>query len=236
MAAGAYAQKSSARRSGLLGYLTALVACAVAGSTASAFLLGSTRAATLRGARTSMHAEAEEAKTSVALIKVTEESKVTTASVIGGVAGLLVGGVWVGGALFAATAYLARKEDDDVSKAIKGVASTGLEAINFAGYLGDKYDVTSSIGTAMTDALSDARKNSDTSSVIEFFDGIGEAVTKFDQDVGIKDTVGNAVTSASDLASQAVSKALELNDQYKITDQIADKIKEVSNETGTGKK
>jgi len=230
MAAGAFAQQSRARRYGLLGYLTALAACAIMGSTASAFLLGSTGSSILRGARTTMHAEAEEAKTSTALIKVTEESKVTTASVIGGVAGLLVGGVWVGGALFAATAYLAKKDDDDVSKAIKGLASTGLEAVNFAGYLGDKYDVTSSIGTAMSSALTDARKNSDTSSVIEFFDNVGEAITKFDQDVGVKDTVGSAVTSASDLASQAVTKALELNDQYKITDKIGDKIKEVTDE------
>jgi len=32
------------------------------------------------------------------------------------------------------------------------------------------------------------------------------------------------------LANQAVTKALELNDQYKITEKIADKIQEVSNE------
>merc|ERR1711972_919804 len=104
-----------------------------------------------------------EAKSSVALVKVTEESKATTASVIGGLAGPLVGGVWVGGAVFAASAYLAKKEDDDVSKALKGVAAGSLEVLNFGAYLNDKYAVTDNIGSALSNAIDSVDTSASTS-------------------------------------------------------------------------
>merc|ERR1719480_302194 len=104
----------------------------------------------------STHLRAEEkASETVALVKVTDENKVTTASLLGGAAGILLGGVWVGGALFAATSYLARKEDDDLSRALKGVASSGLQVLNFGSYLNDKYAVTGQIGGALSGVIKD---------------------------------------------------------------------------------
>jgi len=164
---------------------------------------------------------------SVALVKVTEESKATTASVLGGLAGLLVGGVWVGAGLFAAGAYLSRKEDSDVAKALKGVASGGLEVVNFGAYLNDKYTVTDRIGSALSDALGEADTGSESrESVSSFARSVTDAVKSADQEIGFKDTIGQIATSASDLACQAVDKVVELNMQYKVTDQIAEKINE----------
>jgi len=180
-------------------------------------------------------AESEDAppasSSSAALVKVTEENKVTTASVVGGTAGLLLGGVWIGGAAFAASSYLARNKDDDVSKALKGVASAGLEAVNFAGEMNEKYELTNKVGDAVKGAVDKAKENPDTKETVTqisgFFDGVADAVQKFDDDVGFVDTLGGAVTSASELASTAVDKAVGLNKQYKVTDQISDKIQEV---------
>lgn len=234
---------SSTRRSSGLLRLSAVAVGAVAaiGYCAPAFV-GAAPNSALRGGRVALYAEAAPAPApapsgeSVALVKITEESSMTTASVLGGVAGLLIGGVWVGGALFAASSYLARKEDSDVSKALKGIAAGSLEALNFSSYVNDKYTVTGKIGSAITDAVNSAKtgNNKETfDSIDKFVDGAKEAIDSVDKDIGIKDTIGSVATSASELAFQAVEKVIELNDQYKITDQLKDKIDEATKSTSS---
>ncbi|CAE7237667.1 unnamed protein product [Symbiodinium sp. CCMP2592] len=88
-----------------------------------------------------------------------------------------------------------------------------------------KYDVTSKVGTALNDALEKGDSET-TSSVKGSLDTVGEAINSFDKDVGIKDTLGSLILSGTDLASQLATKVVELNDQYKVTDQIKSKIDE----------
>mmetsp|Transcript_22518 Transcript_22518/g.77094 ORF Transcript_22518/g.77094 Transcript_22518/m.77094 type:complete len:214 (-) Transcript_22518:228-869(-) len=181
------------------------------------------RAPMIRGRATALRAEGE----STALVVITEENKMTTASVLGGVVGLLVGGVWVGAALFAAGAFVARKdENSDVSKALKGVAATGLEALNFGAYLNDKYTVTDRIGGAFSDVLAEQSQGAKS-----YADGFVDAVQAADKDINFKKTLGDLFTSASELASQAVDKAVAINEEYKITDQIKEKIEEATSKT-----
>eukprot|EP00439_Symbiodinium_sp_Y106_P037126 s2102_g4.t1 len=186
------------------------------------------------------------------------ENSIATAGVLGGVTGLLLGGFWIGAAGFVATSYLAKKdwptaqEDSDVATVLKGVSSASLEALNFVDYLNSKYDVTSKVGTALNDALEKGDSET-TSSVKGSLDTVGEAIDSFDKDVGIKDvgfgrfneglfrslqgteharvsedTLGSLILSGTDLASQLATKVVELNDQYKVTDQIKSKIDECS--------
>jgi len=157
---------------------------------------------------------------SVSIVKMTEENKMTTASVLGGVLGLLLGGVWVGAATFAASSYLSRREDDDFSKALKGVAAGGLEVLNFGGYVNEKYAVTGQIGSAIENALGDDAKKS--------LRNVVESVEAVDKDVGFKETFGSLCTNASELATKAVTKAVEVNEEYKISEQIVDKVKEAT--------
>lgn len=215
--------RRAGRRSGARLVAGAVLLCAAI--SAPAFVGPSASNVALRG-RVAVHAEAE-AKESVALVKITEESSKTTASVLGGVLGLLIGGIWVGGTLFTISSYLARKEDNDISKALKGVAAGSLEALNFTDYLNNKYTVTDKVGSALSDALEKQKAGSNAQaaeSVGSFLDAAGKAISDADKDIGLKSTLGNLVTSASDLAFQALDKAVELNDQYKITDQIKEKI------------
>jgi len=167
------------------------------------------------------------AGSSVALVKVTKENKIATAGVLGGVAGLLLGGFWIGAAGFAATSYLAKKEEDDVATALQSVSSAALEAVNFADYVNSKYEVTDKVGSALTEALD---KNADAKdslkTVKSSLDTVKEAIDSFDKDVGIKETLGSLVLAGSDLASQLTSKVVELNKEYKVTDQLKAKIDE----------
>ena len=172
-----------------------------------------------------------ESSSSVALVKVTEENTLTTAGVLAGTAGLLVGGIWVGGALFAVSSYIARRPDDDLAKALKGVSTGSLEAINFLHTLDKKYSVTDKLGSAITDAIEKAKTSPDTKEVAGVVNTVGDAITNFDKDVGIKDSLGSILTAGGDLANKAVEKLVELNDQYKVTDQIKAKIEEVTKST-----
>lgn len=171
---------------------------------------------------------------SVALVKVSEENKVATAGVIAGVAGLLVGGVWVGGALFTISSYLARKKDDDVANALKGLAAGGLEALNFVDYLNNKYEVTGKLGSAISDAIDGAKTGESketVSSITSALKSVTGAIESFDKDVGIKDTLGGIIVAGGELATQALDKAIELNKEYKISDQIVEKINASIGET-----
>jgi hypothetical protein len=210
----------AALRSRRVSLLALAVLALVCAAVARHAFVGSAAPST-RAARGSVSLAAEASST--ALVKVTEENKATTASVLGFVAGILTGGVWVGAAAFAASSYLSRK-DDDVSTALKGIAATGLEAVNFGAYLSEKYEVSDKVGSAFDSVLEsnpEAKK-----SVSSAWDGISEAYETIDKDVGIKDTLGTILISGSELAQQAVQKAVDLNEQYKITDQIGEKVSE----------
>jgi len=224
---------SRTRRSGLARLGAVAVGCVALTTMSGAFVGPMARTS---GSRVALQAEAE-SKQSVALVKITPETQMTTASVLGGFAGLLVGGVWIGAAAFAASSYLARNQDDDVSKALKGIAGGSLEALNFGGYLNGKYTVTDKIGESFKKAIDDGKKGDSAetvSSISSALDTIGDAITGLDKDIGIKNTLGSLATSASELAFQAVSKAIEVEKEYKIFDQIKAKIDE-SSETSSKK-
>lgn len=161
---------------------------------------------------------------SSALVKVTEENSITTAGVLAGVVGLLVGGIWVGAGLFAASSYLARKKDDDVAQILKSVASNALEVVNFVGNLDSKYGVTAKVSDSIKSSVDSAKNSPDSKGIADVVGGLGDAITNFDKDVGIKDALGNVLTSSSELAAKAVDKVVELNTQYKVTDQLKEKI------------
>jgi len=153
------------------------------------------------------------------MIDITDENLATTASVLGGMVGLLCGGAGLGVALFAGTAYFAREEDSDVSNVINGVARKGLETVNFARYIDGKYYITNSIGTAASEALKNV-------SDVQAFDEVGNSIQKFDKEMGIQTALGSTLTSASDMAAQSVTIARNWNSQNNLAEQIGKKIGE----------
>lgn len=199
-------------------------ACSVLQSSACAFT-GSTTQRRLRQRMRAEETSSSTSATSVALVKITEENTMTTASVLGGFAGLWLGGFWLGVGAFAAAAYFARSKDDEVSSALKGTSKAGLEALNFVAAVNDKYEITDKLGSAFYDA---AQKVDSQGSVKSALDNLGDTIRSVDEEIRFKDTLGSAATSASEIASQAVTKVTEYNDQLKITDKIKEKIDEVT--------
>lgn len=229
----AYRKSSGLARVGLVA-----VAC-VAGSQLAFTGVPSSRAV---GSRIVLNAEGAPApapapEKSSALVKVTEENVLTTAGVLSGIVGLLVGGIPVSLALFAATSFFVRR-DDDVAKALRGVAQGSLEALNFGSDLNERYEVTDKVGKQLDTVVSNAKLDKDNKATIESVEGfaktVSDGVAGVDKDIGIKDTVGSLLTSAGDIANQAVEKAADLNSEYKITEQIAEKVTEATKDV-TGK-
>lgn len=226
------AVRASPRR-GLLAVCIALGAVAMASLSLQAFVAGSWRSASARGAIAARAEETPPPKESTALVKVSEESAATTASLLGGLAGLWFGGPLIGAGLFVATTILTRGDkDSDVAQALKGISSKGLEALNWGVSLDDKYQVTSGVGNAINDAIEKAKEKPETKEVAgtvsSVLKGAGDAISSVDQDIGIKDTVGSLATAATDLTYTATEKVSELNDKYKVTDKIKAKIDEVA--------
>jgi len=168
------------------------------------------------------------------IVKLSDENVQTAASVLGGVLGLVVGGVWVGAALGVATAFLTRQEDNDMSSAIKTVARTGLEAINSLGDLNEEYKVTDQVGSSLSDAVKTAKENPSTkdaaTAVTDVIDKAVDSVKKIDKEVDIKGTAGSVIASVGSVTEDIVDKVSELIKEYKITDTVGKKIEEVDKE------
>jgi len=212
--------------------LTAVVLVVALGLTylvSTAFVTGASTTRPNLRARVAARAEEvakapakEPEKSETSLVVISEESKVTAASILPGVAGLLLfKSFFIAAPLFAAAAYVVR-QDNDLAKSLKGIAGSGLEAINFGGYLNEKYEVTGKIGGAINEQV-DKQK-----SVSDVRDKVQGAFDNLDKEVGLKDSVGSILTTGSDLAAQAVEKAVDLNKEYKVTDQIKEKVDEVT--------
>jgi len=173
------------------------------------------------------------------LVKLSQENVQTTASLLGGVLGLLVGGVWVGAILFAATTYLSRREEDDIANAINGVARTGLEAINSVGDLNQEYQVTEQVGSSLAGVVKSAKENPDTkdaaTAVTGAIDSVVESATKFDKDVDIKGSAGAAIGSVTSVTYEAVDKAVELGKDLGIADKLGEVDKELKISDNIGK-
>lgn len=206
-----------------------LAIAAVAGifAAASQAFAGPSSSAPLRGGR--VLRMAEESK-SEALVKIDEVSITGGASVLGALAGFLVGGPWLALAGFVAAAAVVRKEDNDAATALKGVTNASLESVNFVAGVADKYEVGKKIGDAVDNAKSSSPD------LAKAVDTVGDAYKSVDKDINIKDTMGSIVTSSSSLASQAVEKAGEINEKYKLTDQLSEKVGEVVDQAKTSTK
>jgi hypothetical protein len=173
-------------------------------------------------------------------VKIDDTSVKTQASVLGGLAGLWVGGIWGSAIVFLLTSYVARNLDDeegdsntrDLSKGVQGVSQASLEALNAAGYVNDKYQLTDKAAGVLGDLVSKLKENDSAKDVVDQLEdlarGAGKVYTDLDDEVGLKDTAGSILTSLSELAELGLNKVSDLNKEYKVTDTIGEKVKELT--------
>lgn len=174
---------------------------------------------------TSRVVRAAEANKSEQFIEITEESTVVAAGVVSGMAGLLLGGVWIAVPLFALSACVTRRPNDDLAVAGRGVANASLEALNFVHMLDKKYSLSDTLGIKIAEAV---RSYPNTDRAAGFVRSAANVILTFDKDFGILKTLGGMVLSAGNLASGLVEKLVEPIDRRKLVEELRAKLDEAT--------
>lgn len=152
-----------------------------------------------------------------ALVAVNEETVQFSAGTIGGVAGLLIGGPVLGAIAGAATNYVARKDIDTASEAVKGVAEKGIAAYNYVGKLLVDNDVAGKAKGALGDSNPEA---------LDTVESTLKTVSNTADEIGVVDIASKALGVAGDALEKLIDSALGAAEEYG----VADKVKAASSE------
>merc|ERR1719281_88605 len=158
------------------------------------------------------------------LVPVNEDSIKTSSAVTAGGAGFLVGGP-VFGAITAAAGNYAAKQDSEVGEVVRGVGKVSLDVYNFLLKINGKYDLTDKAGAQLKDQLNKLKAGSSGETIAKVEDALGKATSKFaelDKEYDLVEKGKQALGYAGDLSD----KGIELNAEYKLTDQVVAKVTE----------
>jgi len=156
------------------------------------------------------------------LVPVKEETVEFAAGLLGGAAGLFLGGPVL--ALIAAGAanYIS-KSDGDASEVVSTVSKSSIEVYNYLVKLDDKYEVLDKAKGSLEDAADKLKSSSnvDTAALDKVEKALATTTEKIEEINDEYDLVGAANTAlgvVGDLVEKAIKKAGELNEEYALTD------------------
>ena len=108
-----------------------------------------------------------------------------------------------------------------------------LDVYNFLLRMNGKYDLSDKAAAALKDQLEKLKKGDSASTVAKVEDALNTATSKFDElnkEYDLVEKSKQAIGYAGDLSIKAIDKGLELNKEYKITDQVTSKLQEASSQ------
>ena len=156
------------------------------------------------------------------LVPIKEETVQFTAGVLGGVTGFAVGGP-VLGAIGAAITNYASKTDSEAGGVVSAVSKTSIEVYNYLATIDAKYELLDKAKTSLENALEKLKANesvnSETLEKVET--ALANVTTKIKEINEEYDLVGAGMTVlgvVGDLVDKSIKKAVELNEEYKLTD------------------
>jgi hypothetical protein len=152
----------------------------------------------------------EEPKKEVTIVPVDATSIETSASIAGGVVGLLLAGP-VGALVAAAIAKYSSKKDNEAGEALRGIGKSVVESYNFLNKLNAKYEISTKTGNAIKATLESSSADSET------IDSIKGATTKIGDLNNEYDIVGKSkqvIAAAGTLSDATLEKIEELNEKY----------------------
>lgn len=164
-----------------------------------------------------------------ALVPIKEETVEFTAGLIGGTAGLLVGGPLLG-AIGAAAANYVSKMEGDVTDVVKAVSKSSIQVFNYLYTIDKKYEVLGKAKKSLESAL-DKLKSQDTidpEAVSKVESALTSTQAKIAEINDEYDLVGAGMTAlgvVGDLVEKAIKKAGELNEEYQLSDKAVTSLK-----------
>lgn len=161
-----------------------------------------------------------------ALVPIKEETIEFTAGLIGGAAGLFLGGPIVA-AIGAAAANYVSKSDNEAGDIIGTVSKSAIEVYNYLASLDGKYEVLSKAKGSLESALDKlkAQDSVDPDAVAKVEKALASTKSKIVEVNDEYDLVGAGVTAlgvVGDLVEKTVKKVSELNEEYSLTDKAKD--------------
>jgi hypothetical protein len=163
------------------------------------------------------------------MVPIKEETVEFTAGILGGVAGFAIGGP-VLGAIGAAIANYASKQENDVSEVVSAVSKSSIQIYNYLVNLDNKYSLLNKAKDSLEESLEKlkAQENVDPEVVTKVEKALADTTSKIKEVNDEYDLVGAGTTAlgvVGDLVEKAIKKAGELNEEYKITDKAKDALK-----------
>jgi hypothetical protein len=165
---------------------------------------------------------AASAPTGGKLVPIKEETVEFTAGLIGGAAGLFIGGPVLAAIGAAAANYLA-KTDNDASVAVGAVSKSAIEIYNYLATLDSKYELLGKAKNSLENALDKlkAQDKVDSEAIAKVESALAATKEKITEINDEYDLVGSGMTALGvigDLVEKTVKKVGELNEEYDLTD------------------
>lgn len=175
-----------------------------------------------------------------ALVPIKEETVEFTAGILGGLAGLVVGGPLLA-AIGAATANYISKMEGDASDVVQAVSKTSIQVYNYLSTLDSKYEVLTKAKTQLEKALDSlkSQENVDPAAVEKVEKALASTTAKIKEINDEYDLVGAGTTAlgvVGDLVEKAVKKAGELNEEYQLTQKAQESLEKAINKAKTAAK
>mmetsp|Transcript_30609 Transcript_30609/g.57329 ORF Transcript_30609/g.57329 Transcript_30609/m.57329 type:complete len:237 (-) Transcript_30609:315-1025(-) len=156
------------------------------------------------------------------LVPVKEETVEFTAGILGGAAGLVIGGPALA-AIGAAAANYISKSDNDAGVAVGAVSKSAIEVYNYLATLDSKYEILSKAKNSLEKALDKlkAQENVDPAAIEKVESALASTKEKIAEVNDEYDLVGSGVTAlgvVGDLVEKTIKKVSELNEEYNLTE------------------
>jgi hypothetical protein len=156
-----------------------------------------------------------------ALVPIKEETVEFTAGILGGLAGLAIGGP-VLGAIGAAALNYVSKMDGDVTVAVQAVSKSSIEVFNYLAGIDKKYAVLEKAKNSLQSSLDKLKEQEgvDPTTIDKVETALSNTNAKIKEINDEYDLVGGATTALGvigDLVEKAVKKASELNEEYNLS-------------------
>jgi len=163
------------------------------------------------------------------IVPVNQETVEFTAGIVGGVAGFAIGGP-VLGAVFAAAANYASKNEAEIGEVVTAVSKSSIEVYNYLSKLDSKYEVLDNAKKTLESTLEKVKssENADPAVVEKVEKALSSTTSKIKEINDEYDLVGAGATALGvigDLVERAVKKAGELNEDYKLSERALESIK-----------
>jgi hypothetical protein len=164
-----------------------------------------------------------------ALVPIKEETVEFTSGVLGGIAGLLVGGP-VLALIGAAAANFVAKTEGEASDVVTAVSKSTIQIFNYLTNIDQKYELLSKAKDSLNAALEKLKQQEtvDPDAIAKVEDALSTTTKKLTEINDEYDLVGGSVTAlgvVGELVEKAITKAGELNAEYKLTDKAVDSLK-----------